>query len=61
MEFEGVSELGIIRDGDTLILRPTRPSWRSLRDVSPADSDFLIERTDVVDETRFRNGFKWPE
>lgn len=53
MEFHGVSELEIIRDGDTLILRPARPSWGSLRDVPGADADFLVERDDVIDEGRF--------
>lgn len=53
MEFQGVTELEILRKGDTLILRPTRPSWGSLRDVPTADDDFLIERQDVIDENRF--------
>ena len=58
MEFQGVSELEIIREGDTLILRPARPSWTSLRDMPAADSDFLAERQDVIDEDRFLRGFK---
>ncbi|MBW7902458.1 MAG: AbrB/MazE/SpoVT family DNA-binding domain-containing protein [Rhodocyclaceae bacterium] len=53
MEFQGVSELEILRDGDTLILRPVRPSWRSLHSVPAADADFLTERADVVEEGRF--------
>jgi antitoxin VapB len=53
MEFQGVSELEIVREGDTLILRPARPSWGSLREVPPADADFLIEREDIIDEERF--------
>ena len=54
MEYQGVSELEIIKDGDTLILRPTRPSWTSLADLPKADDDFLTERTDVIaDESRF--------
>jgi antitoxin VapB len=58
MEFQGVSELEIIRKGDTLILRPARPSWGSLRDVPPADANFLRERQDVVEENRFLDDFK---
>jgi antitoxin VapB len=27
MDFEGVSELEIIREGDRIILRPARPTW----------------------------------
>lgn len=53
MEFQGVSELEIIREGDTLILRPARPSWGSLRNTPPADANFLLEREDVIDESRF--------
>jgi antitoxin VapB len=43
MEYQGVSELEIIRDGETLILRPVR-LLASLRDVAAADPDFLTER-----------------
>jgi len=58
MEFQGVSELEIIRKGDTLILRPARPSWGSLHDVPAADADFLIGREDVIEEHRFLSGLK---
>lgn len=58
MEFQGVSELEIIRQGDTLILRPARPSWGSLRDVPTVDGDFLLERRDVIEDGRFLNDFK---
>jgi antitoxin VapB len=54
MEYQGISELEIVKEGDTLILRPTRPSWISLTELAKADDDFLTERTDVVaDEGRF--------
>jgi antitoxin VapB len=52
MEFAGVSELEIRREGDTLILRPVRPSWLSLADEAAADPDFLLERVDVIDAGR---------
>ncbi|MGU3400760.1 type II toxin-antitoxin system VapB family antitoxin [Brucellaceae bacterium D45D] len=58
MEFEGVSELEITREGDTIILRPARPSWGSLRDFPAADADYLIERPSVVDEERFLDSMK---
>lgn len=57
MEFQGISELEIIRDGDTLILRPIRPSWSSLRDTPAADSDFLTEREDVIEDGRILSYF----
>jgi len=53
-DFEGVNEMTIVREGDTIILRPVRPSWTSLSEQSAADSDFLLEREDVIsDEGRF--------
>ncbi|MES2822773.1 MAG: type II toxin-antitoxin system VapB family antitoxin [Pseudomonadota bacterium] len=54
MEFEGINELEIIKDGDTLVLRPVRPTWLSLTDTPKADADFMQDRTIVIaDEGRF--------
>jgi len=54
MEFEGVSDLEIIKEGDTIILRPPKPSWLSLAEAEKADDDFLIERENIVeDQGRF--------
>lgn len=54
MDFPGVSELEIIQEGNSIILRPVRPDWASLADLDKADSDFLADREDVVgDEGRF--------
>lgn len=54
MDFEGVSELEITRDGDTIILRPIRPTWASFLQEEKADPDFMTERENVVsDEGRF--------
>lgn len=54
MEFEGVSDLEIIKEGDTIILRPTKPSWLSLAETQKADESFLSEREYVVeDQGRF--------
>ncbi|WP_337840728.1 type II toxin-antitoxin system VapB family antitoxin [Rheinheimera sp.] len=52
LEFEGVSEVEISREGDVLILRPVRPSWTSFADAPLADADFMAERTDVIQEGR---------
>ena len=48
MEFEGVTELEISREGNTLVLKPARPDWLSMADEERADPDFLIDREDVV-------------
>lgn len=54
LDFEGVSELEIVREGDSIILRPVRPTWSSFSQLEKADTDFLTERADVVtDEGRF--------
>ncbi|EFL0486690.1 AbrB/MazE/SpoVT family DNA-binding domain-containing protein [Escherichia coli] len=54
LDFEGVSELEIIREGDSIILRPVRPTWSSFLEFEKADPDFMAERKDVViEEGRF--------
>lgn len=54
MEYQGVKDLEIIKDGDTIILRPARPDWLSLADGQKVDADFLQDRIDVIsDEGRF--------
>lgn len=54
MAYEGVGELEITRSGDTITLRPVRPSWLSLAELPEADEDFLQERTTVIsDDGRF--------
>lgn len=54
MEFVNLKELEIFREGDSLILRPTRPDWLSYGQLDKAGDDFLLEREDIVsDEGRF--------
>ena len=50
MDFEGVSELLISKEGDTITLRPVRPTWDSLKDVEKADPDFLVDRNPVIED-----------
>ena len=52
-EFQGVTELTIEREGDTIVLRPVRPDWLSFGAESHADADFLRERPDLIEEGRF--------
>lgn len=52
-DFPGVNELEIIKEGNSVILRPVRPGWLSLTALDRADPDFLSEREDVIaDEGR---------
>ncbi|EAO5846015.1 AbrB/MazE/SpoVT family DNA-binding domain-containing protein [Salmonella enterica subsp. enterica] len=54
LDFDGVNELEIFREGDTIILRPARPSWGSFCHEEKASPDFLTEREDIIsDEGRF--------
>ncbi len=54
MEYQEVSELEIIKQGDIITLRPIRPDWLSLANAGRVDSDFLTEREDVIsNEGRF--------
>ena len=53
LEFEGVTELTIEQKGDTILLRPVRPSWPSFADEPLADSDFLRDRPDLIEKGRF--------
>jgi antitoxin VapB len=55
-EFQGVTELTIERQGDTILLRPVRPDWLSLKNEQGADADFLRERPDLIEEGRFSLG-----
>jgi antitoxin VapB len=50
LEFQGVSEVEIIPQGNALLLRPCRPSWTSLRDLSATGDDFLANRPDIIEE-----------
>lgn len=52
LEFEGVAEVEISREGDALVLRPARKTWTSFADAPMADADFLLDRTDVVEDGR---------
>ena len=52
-EFEGVVEVEITREGDSIILKPVRNTWASFGSVDKANNDFLSERPDMIEEGRF--------
>ncbi|WP_338861927.1 AbrB/MazE/SpoVT family DNA-binding domain-containing protein (plasmid) [Mycetohabitans rhizoxinica] len=56
MQFEGVTELEIRREGSTILLRPVRANWTSFANEAKAEADFLAERIDVVEPGRFDLG-----
>jgi antitoxin VapB len=52
MEFADVTEVEVSREGDMLILRPLRGSWLSFADLPTADSDFMQDRAELLDQAR---------
>ena len=50
MEFRGIKELEIIKEGDSIIMRPVRPDWLSFAELEPADGDFLSDRPDIISD-----------
>jgi antitoxin VapB len=52
LEFEGINEVEIVRDGDSIVLTPIRKSWESFSEVSKADSDFMAESFDIIEDGR---------
>ncbi|MGK4413894.1 type II toxin-antitoxin system VapB family antitoxin, partial [Raoultella ornithinolytica] len=54
LDFDGDSELEIVREGDSIILRPVRPSWGSFAQLLRSDPAFMADREHVVrDAGRF--------
>lgn len=53
LEFDNAHEVEIRRDGRSLILTPVKKSWQSLANCSKADSDFLEDRPDLIEEGKF--------
>ncbi len=51
-EFDGVTEVEITKEGESIVLTPKRKSWVSFSDVEQADDDFLVERSDILDDGR---------
>ena len=50
LEFEGVSELESVREGDRIILRPVRPTWGSFALMGKAGPEFMAEREGVISD-----------
>lgn len=51
-EFEGISEVEITKEGDAVVLRPSRKTWLSYAETEKVDDDFLAEREEVFEEGR---------
>ena len=51
-EFDGVTEVEISKEGESIVLTPKRKSWMSLLETEIADADFLVDRPDILEEGR---------
>ena len=51
-DFEGVTEVEILKEGESIILTPKRKSWTSFSNVEKADSDFLLDRPGLMENGR---------
>lgn len=51
-EFEGVTEVEITKEGESIVLTPKRKSWTSFSEIEHADADFLVDRPDVLEDGR---------
>jgi len=51
-EFDGVTEVEISKEGESIVLTPRRKSWISLLETDIADADFLIDRPDILEDGR---------
>ena len=52
LEFKGISEVEIRKEGNSIIITPVRKSWLSYKEAPQADGDFLQERQAVIEEGR---------
>ncbi len=50
LEFDGISEVEVTRNGDSIVLTPKRKSWSSFSTVENSDNDFMIERAEVIED-----------
>jgi antitoxin VapB len=51
-EFDGVTEVEISKEGESIVLTPKRKSWMSLLETEVADADFLVDRPDILEDGR---------
>lgn len=53
-EFQGIDEVIIVKEGDTIVLMPARKSWSSFSQLPSADKDFMSSREPLMDKKRVK-------
>lgn len=51
-QFVGTDEVVIRRQGNAVIITPKRKSWASFANVDKADTDFMLMRPELMENTR---------
>lgn len=51
-EFQGVDEVIIRKEGNSLVITPAKLNWMSFADLPAADDDFMSERIDIFNDKR---------
>jgi len=52
LEFSGVKEVSIRKEGDALVITPKRKDWISFATLTKADDDFMQDRPELLDSDR---------
>ena len=55
VEFKGINEVEVRKEGRSVILTPVKKSWLSFAEEAQADADFLQNRDQIFNEGRFEN------
>jgi antitoxin VapB len=50
LEFVGISEVEIRKEGNSIIITPVRKNWKSFTNIPQADENFLLERAEILEE-----------
>ena len=54
LQFVGIDEVVIRRQGDAVIITPKRKTWISLAGAVEADAEFMAERPELMEAARVR-------
>ncbi len=52
MEFEGINEVKVRRDGNKLIIEPAKKTWTSFTNLPAMGDDFMKDRPELTETDR---------
>jgi antitoxin VapB len=53
-EFQGITEVEITKEGNSIVLKPKRKSWSSFMKIEKADDNFLNDRPNIIENGRVK-------